>query len=821
MNIPILEVENYEADDIIGTVSLMAEKEGFEVFMMTPDKDYAQLVSENIKMYKPRSRGGGVDVLGPKEVREKFSVPEPINVIDILSLMGDSSDNIPGCPGIGEKGAKDIISKYNDLNGIYENIDDFKGKRKQNLIDFREQVELSYKLATIIRDVPIEVNFDDAILSEPNKNELVPLLEELEFRSLLPKFGLETNKQGGQGKINLFGDSEYEEETVVSNLKTIADVEHNYYLVDNEQAYASLTAELSVQKSFCFDTETTSLNPEEAMLVGIAFAYNEGEAYYVPFPKDEQQAYDLAKRFKYVLEDEKIEKIGQNIKYDIRVLKKYDINVEGKIFDTMVAHNLAFPGIKSSMDAMATAYLNYDPIHIESLIGPKGAKQLNMANLEPVKVKDYAAEDADVTLKLRNYLLPKLKEQKVENIFYDIEMPLLKVLADMENTGVRLDNKALADFSEHLGGRLAKLEEEITSLAGKHFNISSPKQVGEVLFETLKIDAKAKKTKSGQYSTGEEVIIKLKDKHPIVPKILEYRGFKKLLNTYAEALPALINKRTNRIHTTFNQSIVVTGRLSSSNPNLQNIPIRDEEGREIRKAFIPSSPDNVFLSADYSQVELRLMAHFSGDEDMIKAFNNGEDIHAATAAKIYKVDIKEVTSDMRRKAKTANFGIIYGISAFGLSERLNISRSEAKEIIDGYFNSFPKVKEFMDDSIAKARDNGFVETLFGRRRNLPDIDSRNGNVRSMAERNAINAPIQGTAADIIKIAMVQIFNEINLQNLKTKMIIQVHDELNFDVPKNEVEVIKNIVNDKMQNVCKLKVPLTAEIGVGNNWDEAH
>ncbi len=822
MHIPILEKSGYEADDVIGTFAFLAEQNGFEVFMMTPDKDYAQLVTEHVKMYKPRTKGGGNDILGISEVQEKFGVQEPEQVIDILALMGDAADNIPGCPGIGEKGAKDVISKYHSIKGIYEHIDEFKGKRKENLVNFKEQVELSYTLATIIRDVPIEFNEEDLKVVEPDKEKLFALFEELEFKNMMARFAPPAPQGGSAVQGDLFGAAEGNQEvSFTSNMKTIQDVDHQYYLVDNPQAYASLAAELSVQKEFCFDTETTGLNALSVYLVGISFSWKENEAYYVPLPEDQDEARIVVNRFKNVLEDEGILKIGQNLKYDALVLKKYGIEVKGPVFDTMVAHHLAVPGLKSSMDFMAETYLNYSPVKIESLIGGKGKKQLSFREVELEQAKEYAAEDADITLQLKYVLEKKVKEAGVEDLFYKTEMPLLLVLADMEAQGVKLDVDALRIFAEKLNEKMAVLEKNILELAGINFNISSPKQVGEVLFEHLKIDAKAKKTKSGQYSTNEETLVKLKGKHEIVDKILEHRGVKKLLSTYVEALPALVHEETGKIHTTYNQAMVVTGRLSSTNPNLQNIPIRDEDGREIRKAFTASDDEHVFLSADYSQVELRLMAHLSQDEHLVHAFNNGEDIHASTASKIYKMDLKDVDSDMRRKAKTANFGIIYGISAFGLAERLNISRGEAKELIDGYFESFPQVKEYMEKSIEIAREKGFVETVFGRKRNLPDINSRNGVVRGMAERNAINAPIQGTAADIIKMAMVCIKREFDQRKLQSKMILQVHDELNFDVLKGELEIVKEVVRDCMENVVQLSVPLSVEMGVGQNWQEAH
>ncbi|WP_282036273.1 DNA polymerase I [Saccharicrinis aurantiacus] len=827
LNIPILEVAGYEADDVVGTVSILAEKAGFEVYMMTPDKDYAQLVTEHVKMYKPRTKGGGMDVLGVAEVCEKFGIDTPLQVIDILALQGDSADNIPGCPGIGEKGAKDIVKNFGGLKGIYERIDEFKGKRKENLINFKEQVELSYTLATIHREVPIEFDEEALKVSEPNKDKLFPLLEELEFKNMMSRFGFEAAAAPAPQPVvsaqgDLFAQPQVAEApTFTSSLKTIADVDHKYYLVDNAQAYASLAAELSIQKEFCFDTETTSLDAMSAELVGISFSWKVGEAYYVPFPEDQDAAKELALKFKNVLEDQNILKIAQNLKYDALVLRKYGIKVQGKIFDTMVAHHLALPGFKNSMDFMAETYLSYSPVKIESLIGKKGKNQLSMRQVEMEQVKEYAAEDADITLQIKQFIEPKVKEAGLEDLFYNTEMPLLLVLAEMEYAGVRLDVDELKEFAIKLNARIATLETDIKAIAGMDFNVASPKQVGEVLFEHMKIDAKAKKTKSGQFSTSEETLAKLKGKHEIVEKILEFRGLKKLVNTYVEALPLLVNPDSNRIHTTYNQAMVVTGRLSSTNPNLQNIPIRDEDGREIRKAFKSSDEAHVFLSADYSQVELRLMAHLSQDKHMLEAFNNNEDIHAATAAKIYKVPLDEVTDDMRRKAKTANFGIIYGISAFGLSERLNIPRTEAKQLIEGYFENFPQVKEYMDKSIAVARENGAVETVFGRKRNLPDINSRNGVVRGVAERNAINAPIQGTAADIVKMAMVNIQQKLEEAKLQSKMILQVHDELNFDVLTSELEQVKAIVKDGMEKACELSVPLSVDMGVGANWHEAH
>nr|WP_321406663.1 DNA polymerase I [uncultured Carboxylicivirga sp.] len=823
LNIPVIVKDGFEADDVIGTLSAKASEKGYKTFMVTPDKDYAQLVKDNVFMYKPRSKGGGNDIWGVEEVKENFSVNDPMQVIDILALWGDAADNIPGCPGVGEKRAKDMIQSYGSIDGIYENIEELKGKQKENMINFKDQVKLSYHLATIRLDVPIELDEKALEREKPNLNAVSKLFEELEFKNLMSRINSLYGTAPVQG--DLFGSpvQESAEETfeIVTSFKNINDITHHYYLVNNEMKLASLRAELSVQKRFCFDTETTSVNAMEAELVGMSFSWKEHEAYYVPVPADKEKAKTIVDSFKAIFEDDNITKIAQNLKYDMLILKNNGINISGPFFDTMVAHHLLYPGMKSGMDYMAETYLSYTPISYESVVGPKGVKQKNMRDIDPAIVCDYAAEDADITLQLANKFEKEIAESDVKELFDEIEMPLIEVLAEMEFQGVRLDDAALKDFALQLKETISDLESKIIELAGMDFNISSPKQVGEVLFEHLKIDDKAKKTKSGQYSTNEETLQKLKDKHEIIPVILEYRGLVKLLNTYVEALPKLINTSTHKIHTSYNQAIVVTGRLSSTNPNLQNIPIRDENGKEIRKAFTATDDDHEFLSADYSQVELRLMAHFSKDDNLIDAFNRGEDIHAATAAKIFKVPLEEVTADMRRKAKTANFGIIYGISAFGLAERLTIPRKEAKEIIDGYFDSFPGVKTFMDECIANARDKGYVETLHHRKRNLSDINSRNAVVRGVAERNAINAPIQGTAADIIKQAMVNIYQRFKNENIQSKMILQVHDELNFDVLKSETEKVKSIVKQEMENAVKISVPLDVDMGVGQNWLEAH
>ncbi len=821
MNIPLVEKEGFEADDVIGTIAKKAAKEGFKTYMVTPDKDYAQLVEENIFMYKPKSRGNDIEILGVDEIKENFSVPNPINVIDILSLWGDSADNIPGCPGVGEKRSKDLISKYGNIENIYENIEDFKGKLKENLINFKDQVELARTLVTIETQVPIDINFDEYKLTDPDIEKLVPIFEELEFRTLINKIAGETKATATQGTLfdNVLTGSQ--SEIITESFKTIDDVEHNYYLIDNDMALASLAVEISMQPEFCFDIETTSLDVWEARILGIAFSWKENEAYYVAFPELDDDREKYLNILRPVFENETSLKIGQNLKYDISVLLNNGVSVYGPKFDTMIAHHLVQPGLKHNMDYLAEVYFNYKTITIESLIGPKGRNQKTLSSVDIEQVKEYASEDADITFQLKNALSKELNENNLTTHFQDVEMPLMDVLVQMELTGVSIDSVALNETSIELNGKLAKIEEEIIEMVGTTFNVASPKQVGEILFDHLKIDAKATKTKSGQYSTSEDVLQKIKDAHPIIPLILEHRGLSKLLSTYVNALPDLVNVRTNRIHTSYNQSVVVTGRLSSTNPNLQNIPIRDEEGRMIRKAFVPISDDFIFLSADYSQIELRIMAHLSQDKHLIDAFNRGEDIHAATASKIFGTSIADVDFDMRNKAKTANFGIIYGISAFGLADRLDISRSEARSIIDGYFENFPDVKVFMDAAIKNARDNGYVETISGRRRYLPDINSRNGIVRGVAERNAINAPIQGTAADLIKIAMVNISKEFNRLNLKSKMIMQVHDELNFEVAKDELEQVKKIIVEKMESAYTLSIPLLVEVGVGDNWLDAH
>ncbi|MGQ7870146.1 DNA polymerase I [Sunxiuqinia sp. sy24] len=821
-NIPILEKEGFEADDVIGTLAKKGEKAGYQVFMMTPDKDYAQLVSDNIFMYKPGRAGDDVEVWGVEQVKAKFEVDEPEQVIDILGLMGDSADNIPGCPGIGPKTAMKLISAYHSIDGIYEHINELKGKQKENLVNYEKQVRLSRKLATIVLDVPVDFDEKSLTKDEANLEVLRDIYNELEFRTMAQKLGApEKPAQASFEQGTLFGGSQGAEPVMRTDLTNIENTPHQYFLVKDAMQRASLRAELSVQEEFCFDTETTGLDTHTAELVCLSFAFKKGEAYCVTLPRQREEAQKVVEEFRLVFEDENVRKIGQNIKYDILMLKHYGVEVRGPLYDTMIAHYLIQPELRHNLDYLCETYLSYQKVETESLIGKKGKKQQTMRQVPVDKLKDYACEDADLTLQLKLALDPDLDKTGVRSVFEEIEMPLIPVLADMEMTGVSLNTKELDVFAAKLRTQIIDLEKEIIELAGEEFNVSSPKQLGPILFEKLNIVSKTKMTKTKQYSTSEEVLSKLVDKHPIVPKILEFRGLKKLLSTYVEALPLLVNSKTGRLHTSYNQAIAATGRLSSANPNLQNIPIRDENGREIRRAFTASDDKHVFLSADYSQIELRIMAALSKDEHMLEAFRNQQDVHSATAAKIYKIPLEEVTSDMRRKAKTANFGIIYGISAFGLSERLNISRSEAKELIDGYFENFSRVKEFMDESIQLARDKGYVETIRGRRRYLKDIDSANAVVRGVAERNAINAPIQGSAADIIKLAMINIWKALKTQNLKAKMTLQVHDELNFDVPKEELEQVKKIVKEQMEQAVDIGLPLTVEMDAASNWMEAH
>ena len=822
-NIPIIELAGFEADDVIGTLAKEAEKQGFTTYMMTPDKDYAQLVSDNIFMYKPGKGGDDAEVWGLKEVQENFGIKTADQVIDILGLMGDTADNIPGCPGIGPKTAEKLIADFGSIDGIYQNIDQLKGKQKDNLIEFEKQVRLSRHLATIILDVPIEFNTKNLTRDPLNKDALIALFEELEFRTLIQRLKLkeapvqaEMNFQG-----TLFDMGSPEMEPIGKKMETIETVPHQYYLVENEIQRASLRAELSVQEEFCFDTETTGLETQSSDIVCISFAFRNHEAYCVTVPKNQQEAQKVIEEFREIFADENITKIGQNIKFDMLMLSNYGVEVKGTLYDTMLAHYLIQPDLKHNLDFLCDIYLNYKKIPTDDLIGKKGKNQITMRSVSPEKLRDYSCEDADLTFQLKQKIDPDLDKSGVRELFETLEMPLVPVLVHMENAGVKINSEELNAYAKVLLEQIIQIEKEIIELAGVSFNVSSPQQLGIILFEKLKIDSDAKKTKTKQYSTAEETLVQLVHKHPIIQKILDFRGLKKLLSTYVEALPLLVDKKTGKIHTSYNQAIAATGRLSSVNPNLQNIPIRSENGRQIRKAFIPSDDNHTFLSADYSQIELRIMAALSQDEEMLKAFNEGKDIHAITAAKIYQIPEEEVTPEMRRKAKTANFGIIYGISAFGLSQRLNISRSEAKELIDGYFQNFPKIKKFMDKQIELARNQGFVQTIKGRKRYLSDINSANAVVRGMAERNAINAPIQGSAADIIKIAMINIYRQFETLKLKSKMVLQVHDELNFDVLKTELEQLKQIVKTEMEGAVEIGVQLTVEMNAAGNWLDAH
>ncbi|HOO83703.1 MAG TPA: DNA polymerase I [Prolixibacteraceae bacterium] len=828
-NIPIVEKAGFEADDVIGTIALKAENEGFTTYMMTPDKDYAQLVDSNTFMYKPPKNGNNPEIWGIDEVNENFQIDQPSQVIEILGLMGDSADNIPGCPGVGPKTAMKLIGDYKSIEGIYQNIDKLKGKLKENLIEHKEQVFLSRELVIINTKVPIDIDFEEMKIAEPDKDQLMALFQELEFRTLASKLNsaqpitvkTSNSTPGLPTQGSLFGSDEIQTVASSINYESIETTKHQYIKIENASQRASLRAELAVSSSFCFDTETTGIDPHISDLVCMSFAIKPHQAFCVLLPNDRTETIKILDEFRLIFEDENIEKIGQNIKYDMLMLKQYGINVKGKLFDTMIAHYLLQPELRHNLDYLCEQYLNYKKVATEELIGAKGKNQRTMRSVETDTLVKYACEDADLTLQLKNKLATELTNNELSDLFNNIEMPLVHVLTEMEASGVKIDPDALNEYAVSLKEQIIQLEKEIHELAGVDFLISSPKQLGEILFDRLKIDPNAKKTKTKQYSTGEEVLEKLADKHPIINKVLEFRGLKKLLNTYVEALPKLINQRSGKIHTSFNQAIASTGRLSSTNPNLQNIPIRDDNGREIRKAFIPTEPGMLYLSADYSQIELRIMAALSKDPNMIEAFANNIDIHAATASKIFKIPVTEISSDMRRKAKTANFGIIYGISAFGLSQRLNISRTEAKELIDGYFEAFPKVKEYMEKSIDEARKNEMVKTLLGRKRYLVDINSANAVVRGVAERNAINAPIQGSAADIIKIAMINIQKQLEKENLKSKMILQVHDELNFDVYPNELEQLKSIVKTTMENAIELDVPLTVEMNHGKNWLEAH
>ena len=822
-HIPILQVDGFEADDIIGTIAHKADLEGIDTFMVTPDKDYAQLVTDRVKMYRPR-HGGGYEVMGPKEVCEKYGIASTAQVIDLLGLMGDSADNFPGCPGVGEKTAAKLINQFGSIDSLLSSTDQLKGKMKEKVEGAVEDIKMSKYLATIRQDVPVSFSFDEMKVNEPDEARLREIFTELEFKSLADRILKKpVQKQKSVNlQLDLFAENPTDGQDLFENpaLETFQTSGAKYHLIETEEDAEQLSELLVTKQIVSFDTETTSVCAIDAELVGLSFACEEKEAWYVAVPAEREQAEKYVNIFKKVYESPEIIKVGQNVKYDIQVLKNYGIEVKAPLWDTMIAHYLINPGRENNMDSMAESLLHYQTIHIEQLIGPKGPAQKSMRNLSPAEVYQYAAEDADITLRLKNVLEPKLKEVGAEELIHDIEMPLVPVLADMERNGVRLDTKALDDVRTTFTQRMTELEQEIYQLAGESFNIASPRQVGEILFGKLKIVEKAKKTKTGQYQTSEEVLQSLSSKHPIVEKILAHRGLKKLIGTYVDALPRLINPNTGHIHTSFNQCVTTTGRLSSSDPNLQNIPVNSEDGKEIRKTIIPDEGE-IFFSADYSQIELRVMASMSGDENMIEAFTSNADIHAATSAKIFHKPISEVTKEERSKAKRANFGIIYGISVFGLAQNMGIDRSEAKALIDGYFATFPGVHTFMEESKKKAAEKGYAETLYHRRRYLPDITSRNGTVRAIAERNAINAPIQGTAADIIKIAMVRIYQRFKAEGLKSKMILQVHDELNFSVVPEEKFHVKQLVLEEMQNAAALKVPLIADCGFGLNWLEAH
>ncbi len=840
-NIPIFEVPGYEADDVIGTLSAQASLRGdIMTYMVTPDKDYAQLVKDNVMMCRPQHGNAGFDILGPKEVCDKYGIQSPLQVIDLLGLMGDTADNVPGCPGVGEKTAVKLINQFGGIEQLLERSSELSGSIRKKVEDNAEGIRFSKLLVTIKTDVPIQLDLDILSRKHTDIDKLKSLFEELEFRTLLqritgsvPTNNRVVNKTVVQPDLFSSVQTPMEQDRPVQpsdnslsslfdtpSFETYKDVPHIYRLVSTPEDISLLVGEIKSSSVLCLDTESTSTEPMQAELVGFSFAMKEGEAYYVPVPADRTRAMEILERFREVYEDESILKVGQNLKYDIIVLANYGIHVKGQMFDTMLAHYVLKPEMRHNMDYMAEVYLHYKTIHIEELIGPKGRDQKSMRDVSPEVVCDYAAEDADITLRLKNVFEKELVREGLMDLFQTVEMPLVPVLARMELNGVRIDTRSLAETSREFTNQMEGLERQIYDIAGTTFNISSPRQVGDVLFDRLKIADKAKKTKTGQYVTSEEVLQSLKGKNPIVGKILDYRGYKKLLSTYIDSLPQLINPKTGHIHTSYNQAVTATGRLSSSNPNLQNIPIRDENGKEVRKAFIPDEGCE-FFSADYSQIELRIMAHLSGDENMIDAFNVGHDIHAATASKIFGKPVDEITSDERRKAKTANFGIIYGITTFGLAERLQVSRTEAKALIDGYFETYPKVNEYMNKSIDTARRKGFTETLFGRRCYLPDINSHNAVVRGYAERNAINAPIQGTAADIMKVAMIRVYQRMLRERLRSQMILQVHDELNFNVYPDEKEALQRIVIEEMQGAFEMRVPLVADCGWGKNWLEAH
>lgn len=823
MNIPVLQADGFEADDVIGTLATKAGLAGVPTYMLTPDKDYGQLVRDNVFIFRPR-HGGGYETMGSAEVNEKYGLTSPSQVIDLLALMGDSADNFPGCPGVGPKTAAKLIAEFGSIDSLLANTDRIKGKLREKVEAAVDDIRMSRFLATIRTDVPMELNLDELKITEPDADRLNEIFAELEFKSLADKI-LKKEKQNVKKvnqQLDLFSENTPDESDSVKNThsRRLENTPHEYKLVDNEEEMRKLLDFFLTQPTVSLDTETTSTNPIDAELVGLSFAAEEGKAFYVPIPDNRKKAETIVNIFKPLCESPQIMKVGQNIKYDMEVLMRYGVNLSAPMFDTMIAHYLLQPEQHHGMDYLAETLLDYETIHIDTLIGPRGKSQKSMREVPPALVCDYAAEDADVTLRLHNVLKPRLKDAGMEQLFYEIEMPLVPVLAQMETDGVLLDTDALAETSRTFTERMREIEQDIYREAGHEFNIASPKQVGEVLFGEMKIVEKPKKTKTGQYVTSEEVLQQLRTKSPIVGKILQHRGLKKLLGTYVDALPKLINPRTGHIHTSFNQAVTATGRLSSSDPNLQNIPVRGEDGKEIRRCFIPE-PGCLFFSADYSQIELRVMAHLSGDENMTEAFREGHDIHAATAARIYKEPIDSVSRDQRTKAKRANFGIIYGITVFGLAERLEISRDEARQLIDGYFDTFPRVRDYMERAKETAREHGYAETFFHRRRYLPDITSHNATVRNFAERNAINAPIQGSAADIIKIAMVRIHRRFAEEGIRSKMILQVHDELNFSVLPEEKERVERIVLEEMQHAYPLSVPLVADSGWGANWLEAH
>ena len=822
-HIPVLQADGFEADDVIGTLATAAGHEGIETYMLTPDKDYGQLVGGNVYIYRPR-HGGGYDTLGESEVTQKYGIATTAQVIDLLALMGDSADNFPGCPGVGEKTAAKLITQFGSINNMLAHTDEIKGKLREKVEGAVDDIRMSRFLATIRTDVPIALDLEKMKMTSPDEERLEKIFQELEFRALTDKIikKVKNTPKNDDLQLDLFGEfaAESQGEPKNASILGLKETPHDYQLIESEEEARKIRDYFLTKEILSFDTETTSTNAIDAELVGLSFAVEEFKAVYVAVPAEREAAQRMVDIFRPLYEDEHIMKVGQNIKYDYEVLRRYGIEVRGPMFDTMLAHYIVQPELHHNMDYMAETLLGYQTIHIDQLIGPRGKGQRSMRDLQPQEVYEYAAEDADVTLRLKNVLEQKLKEVDGERLFYDIEMPLVPVLAEMELTGVCLDTAALAETGRNFNRRLAEYEQKIYAEAGETFNISSPKQVGDILFGKMKIVDKPKKTKTGQYVTSEEVLTQLRSRAPIVDDILSYRGLKKLLGTYVEALPRLINPRTGHIHTCFNQAITATGRLSSSDPNLQNIPIRDDDGKEIRKSFVPE-PGCLFFSADYSQIELRIMAHLSQDEHMLDAFRSGTDIHAATAAKIWHVPVEEVTPEQRKKAKQANFGIIYGISTYGLAQRMNISNSEARQLIDDYFATFPRVKAYMDEAIATCREKGYAETIYHRRRYLPDIASRNATVRGFAERNAINAPIQGSEADIIKVAMIHIFKRFATEGLRSRMILQVHDELNFSVYPEEREQVERIVIEEMENACRLSIPLTADAGWGANWLEAH